>query len=106
MSIFCPQAQYVLKTDDDIYVNLDLLHRSLLVEDKTLSENELTESESDKNNHVLFPQNSQQKQWKMYPVSRGSGIVLDEDRMDSGEDLDGMNVVFDYPAQEEFEKEG
>ena len=39
MSIFCPQAQYVLKTDDDIYVNVDLLHRSLLEESKTLSQN-------------------------------------------------------------------
>jgi len=39
MSIFCPQAQYVLKTDDDIYVNVDLLHKSLLKESKTLSQN-------------------------------------------------------------------
>ena len=74
--------------------------------DKTLSENEFTESESDKNNHVLFPQNSPQKQWKMYPVSRGSGIGLDEDRMDSGDDSDDMNVVLDYSAQDVFEKKG
>ena len=39
MAIFCPQAEFVLKTDDDIYVNVDLLHRSLLVESETLSQN-------------------------------------------------------------------
>ena len=39
MSIFCPQAQHVLKTDDDIYVNVQLLHRSLFFEAQTLSQN-------------------------------------------------------------------
>merc|ERR1711894_270919 len=39
MAIFCPQAEFVLKTDDDIYVNVDFLHRSLLVEAETLSQN-------------------------------------------------------------------
>ena len=29
-AIFCPQARHVLKTDDDIFVNVPLLHKVLL----------------------------------------------------------------------------
>ncbi len=36
-AIFCPQAQFVLKTDDDIYVNLEYLHRSLRQEHASFS---------------------------------------------------------------------
>ena len=28
-AIFCPQAKYVMKTDDDIFINVPLLHRAL-----------------------------------------------------------------------------
>ena len=36
-SIFCPQAKYILKTDDDIYVNVPLLHQALQKESSKLS---------------------------------------------------------------------
>ena len=32
-SIFCPQARFVMKTDDDIFVNLSDLHEALTKED-------------------------------------------------------------------------
>ncbi len=32
-SIFCQQAKFVLKTDDDIYVNLPLLHKAVTTEE-------------------------------------------------------------------------
>ena len=28
-AIFCPQAKYVMKTDDDIFVNVPLLHEAV-----------------------------------------------------------------------------
>ena len=28
-AIFCPQAKYVMKTDDDIFVNIPLLHEAI-----------------------------------------------------------------------------
>ena len=31
-AIFCPQAKYVMKTDDDIFVNIPLLHKALTEE--------------------------------------------------------------------------
>ena len=42
----------------------------------------------------------------MYPVSGGSGIVLDEDMMDSGDDSDDMDVVLNCSAQDMFDKRG
>ena len=29
-AIFCPQAKYVMKTDDDIFVNIPLLHEAIM----------------------------------------------------------------------------
>ena len=37
MSIFCPKAKYVLKTDDDIFVNIPLLIKALEKETKDFS---------------------------------------------------------------------
>ena len=37
MSIFCPKAKYVLKTDDDIFVNIPLLIEALEKETKNFS---------------------------------------------------------------------
>ena len=37
MSIFCPKAKYVLKTDDDIFVNIPLLIEALKKETKNFS---------------------------------------------------------------------
>ena len=37
-SIFCPQTKFVLKTDDDIYVNVALLHRTIHQEYNVLSQ--------------------------------------------------------------------
>ena len=36
-SIFCPQAKYVMKTDDDIYVNVPLLHTAVKKSQKQFS---------------------------------------------------------------------
>jgi hypothetical protein len=38
-SIFCPQVKFVLKTDDDIYVNVALVHDAITDESVTLSQN-------------------------------------------------------------------
>ena len=58
MSIFCPKAKYVLKTDDDIFVNIPLLLEALQKESSKFS-NRITGKERQ------FIETSFQKYYKL-----------------------------------------